>query len=101
FAPFRAAVEAVTGPLSTQALASQVFGLYIGFALFAPILGGALGDRLIGRTRGVALGAILMTLGHLCMAFDASFLLALLLLIVGTGCLRGNLAPQVGDLYDR
>ncbi|WP_293905233.1 oligopeptide:H+ symporter [Phenylobacterium sp.] len=101
FAPFRAAVETVTGPLSTQALATQTFGLYLGLALFAPILGGALGDRLLGRSRSVALGALLMTAGHLCMAFDASFLLALLLLILGTGALRGNLAPQVGDLYDR
>ncbi len=49
----------------------------------------------------MSLGAVLMTLGHLAMAFDQSFLLAMLLLIVGTGFLRGNLAPQVGDLYDR
>src|SRR4051812_11679677 len=49
FATYRAIVEAVTGPLSTQALASQTFGLYLGFALFAPILGGAIGDRLLGR----------------------------------------------------
>ena len=70
--------------LSTQALASQIFGLYVGFALFAPILGGAIGDRWLGRTRAVALGAILMTVGHVCMAFDQSFLAAMLLLIVTT-----------------
>ncbi|HEX3432006.1 MAG TPA: MFS transporter [Rhizomicrobium sp.] len=33
------------------------------------------------------------------MAFDASFLLALLLLICGAGLLRGNLPPQIGELY--
>ena len=32
------------------------------------------------------------------MAFDASFLLALLL-ILGLGCLKGNIAAQVGNLY--
>jgi POT family proton-dependent oligopeptide transporter len=42
-----------------------------------------------------------MIFGHICMAFDESVLLAMLLLILGTGFLRGNLAPQVGDLYDR
>jgi POT family proton-dependent oligopeptide transporter len=47
----------------------------------------------------VALGALLMTAGHFCMAFDQSFLLAMLLLILGAGCLRGNLQPQVGELY--
>lgn len=101
FAAFHAAIVAVTGPLSVQALASQIFGLYVGFALFAPILGAAIGDRWLGRSRAVILGGVLMTFGHVAMAFDQSFLAAMLLLIVGTGFLRGNLAPQVGDLYDR
>jgi POT family proton-dependent oligopeptide transporter len=64
-----------------------------------PVFGGLLGDRVLGRRRAVALGAILMTAGHFCMAFEAWFLAALLLLIVGAGVLRGNLASQVGDLY--
>src|SRR4051794_5325822 len=34
FASFRATVESVVGPLSTQALASQIFGLYSGFVYF-------------------------------------------------------------------
>jgi POT family proton-dependent oligopeptide transporter len=99
FAGFRAAIEAVTGPLSSQALASQIFGLYVGFVYLVPVFGGLLGDRVLGRRRAVALGALLMTAGHFCMAFEASFLAALLLLIVGAGVLRGNLASQVGDLY--
>jgi len=100
FPAFRGAIEAVTGPLSTQALASQIFGLYVGFALFAPMLGAAIGDAFTGRRKGVVIGALLLCGGHLSMAFDQSFLLAMLLLILGTGFLRGNLAPQVGDLYD-
>jgi POT family proton-dependent oligopeptide transporter len=35
------------------------------------------------------------------MAFDQSFLLAMLLLILGAGCLRGNLMPQVAELYSQ
>jgi len=99
FSGFRSALEALTGPLSVQALASQIFGLYIGFVYLVPVFGGLLGDRVLGRRRAVALGALLMTAGHFCMAFEASFLAALLLLIVGAGVLRGNLASQVGDLY--
>jgi POT family proton-dependent oligopeptide transporter len=99
FATFRAAIEAVTGPLSTQALASQVFGLYVGLVYFTPAVGGAIGDRWLGRKGGVILGAILITAGHFCMAFDESFLIAMALLISGAGFLRGNLAPQVGELY--
>ena len=33
------------------------------------------------------------------MAFDFSFLLALLCLLAGTGCFKGNLASQIGALY--
>jgi POT family proton-dependent oligopeptide transporter len=42
-----------------------------------------------------------MTAGHLAMAFDRSFLVALLLLVVGSGFLKGNISAQVGSLYPR
>jgi len=99
FKTFRALIEGVTGPLSVQALASQIFGIYVGLVYFTPVLGGVLGDRILGRSATVTLGALLMTAGHFCMAFDQSFLLAMLLLILGAGCLRGNLMPQVAELY--
>lgn len=95
----RSFIERVTGPLSSQALALQVFGLYIGLVSFTPLFGGLLGDRLIGRRFAVTLGALLMTAGHFCMAFERSFLVALLLLILGAGFLRGNLASQMSQLY--
>lgn len=99
FGAFRQGIEWVTGGLSTQALASQIFGLYVGLIYFTPTFGGWIGDRFLGRARSVTLGASLMTAGHFCMAFESSFLLALLLLIVGAGFLRGNLIPQVAELY--
>jgi len=42
-----------------------------------------------------------MSAGHIAMAFDVSFLLALLLLIVGCGLLKGNISTQVGELYSQ
>jgi POT family proton-dependent oligopeptide transporter len=101
FKAFRAVIESVTGPLSVQALASQIFGIYVGLVYFTPMLGGYLGDRVLGRAPAVTLGALSMTAGHFCMAFDQSFLLAMLFLIVGAGLLRGNLMPQVGELYSQ
>jgi POT family proton-dependent oligopeptide transporter len=98
FATFRAMLEGAFGPLSTQALASQIFGLYSGFVYFTPVLGGWLGDR-IGQRTAVVLGALSMSGGHLAMAFDQSFLLALLLLITGSGLLKGNISAQVGSVY--
>ena len=99
FAPFRRALEWLYGPMTPQALASNIFGLYAGLVYLTPIGGGLLADRLIGRTRAVVLGASLMAIGHFLMAFEASFLLALLCLLFGVGCFKGNIASQVGDLY--
>jgi POT family proton-dependent oligopeptide transporter len=99
FATFRTAIESITGPLSTQALASQIFGLYSGFVYFTPMLGGLVADRWIGQRNAVVIGALSMSGGHLAMAFDRSFLLALLLLVVGSGFLKGNISAQVGALY--
>jgi len=101
FAEFRAALESVFGPLSTQALASQIFGLYSGFVYFTPLLGGMVADRWIGQRNGVVIGALSMSAGHIAMAFDQSFLLALLLLVIGSGFLKGNISAQVGALYPR
>lgn len=99
FAGFRAALESAFGPMSTQALASLIFGFYGGLVYFTPVLGGVIADRWMGQRNAVVLGAALMSLGHLAMAFDQSFLIALVLLIVGCGFLKGNISAQVGALY--
>lgn len=99
FAGFRAAVESITGPLSSMAIASQIFGLYAGFVYFTPVFGGLIADRWIGQRNAVVIGALSMSAGHLAMAFDQTFLLALLLLVIGSGFLKGNISAQVGALY--
>jgi POT family proton-dependent oligopeptide transporter len=84
FFGFKTATESVVGPLSTQALASQIFGLYSGFVYFTPLLGGMIADRWIGQRNAVVIGALSMSAGHIAMGFDQSFLLALLLLVIGS-----------------
>jgi POT family proton-dependent oligopeptide transporter len=100
FTPFRHAVEGLyRHPLDTVAMASAIFGLYTGLVYLTPIGGGWLADRWLGRTRTITLGALLMAAGHFLMAFEQSFLFALLCLLIGVGCFKGNLASQVGGLY--
>lgn len=100
FDGFRTALSYLYGaPPSTEALASHIFGLYTGLVYVTPIFGGIIADRWLGKTRTITLGALLMAAGHFLMAFDFSFLIALLLLLIGVGCLKGNLASQVGFLY--
>ena len=99
FEPFRSVVEGIYGPLSPLALATTIGGLYSGLVYLTPILGGILADRVLGRTRSITIGAVLMAIGHFLMAFEVSFLLALLCLLIGVGCFKGNIATQVGELY--
>jgi POT family proton-dependent oligopeptide transporter len=87
------------GGLDGQPLASAIFGTYTSLVYLTPIAGGLLADRLLGRRRTMVIGAVLMSMGHFLMAFEASFLLALLFLILGVGCFKGNIASQVGGLY--
>ena len=98
-AGFRAGLESLVGPLSTQAFASQIYGLYSGFVYFTPVLGGMIADRWIGQRNAVVIGALAMAAGHLAMTFDRTFLIALLLLVIGSGFLKGNISAQVGALY--
>ena len=100
FVAFRHFLEFVyRGPLAVQALASAIFGLYTGLVYLTPIGGGLLADRVLGRTRTITIGALLMAAGQFLIAFDVTFLVALTSLLLGVGCFKGNLASQVGGLY--
>ena len=99
FAAFRSWIEHVYGPLSPAALASVIFGLYAGGVYLTPLAGGFIADRFLGRTVTVTIGAVLMVAGHLLMAFEVTFLLALTCLLLGVGCFKGNIASQVGEMY--
>lgn len=101
FAGFRAGLEAVGGPLTRIALSAQIFGLYVGLVNLTPLLGAWLGDRILGQRRTVMAGLLLMAAGHLLMGLEATFLFALLSLVLGAGFLKGNMYAQVGELYPR
>jgi POT family proton-dependent oligopeptide transporter len=40
-----------------------------------------------------------MVFGHFLMAFEETFLIALVLILLGVGCFKGNISSQVGALY--
>jgi POT family proton-dependent oligopeptide transporter len=99
FPQFRVFLQEIYGAYTTQAIAGGVVALYTTAVYVAPILGGLLADSLLGKRRTVIIGALVMVLGHFLMAFDVSFLVAMLCLVIGTGCFKGNIAAQVGALY--
>ncbi|MEY4238398.1 MAG: hypothetical protein RL339_999 [Pseudomonadota bacterium] len=98
-ATYRSGLESVVGKLSDMAFAGQTYGIYSGMIYLTPIVGAWLGDRILGRTRAITIGCLLMAGGHLAMASEALFLGALTLLVLGSGCVLGNMAAQVGLLY--
>ncbi len=87
------------GGMAGQPLASAIFGDYTALIYLTPILGGVVADRLLGRRATLILGGLVMALGHFLMAFESTFLLALITLVVGVGLFKGNIASQVGELY--
>lgn len=100
FEGFQGILESVYGPLTPVALASAVFGLYTGVVYLTPVIGGLLADRVLGRQKTIITGAVLMIVGHFLMAFEAPFLFALAFIAAGTGCFKGNIASQLGSLYE-
>ena len=85
----------------SQERASHLMGIYTFLAYGVPVIGGFLADRFFGAKRAVIYGAILLSVGHLLMAFPPLpfFYTALGFIIAGVGLLKPNISTQVGSLY--
>ena len=93
------AFRGLFGDVDDLAFAAQTFGIYSGLLYATPLIGAFLGDSRLGKTRTVTIGAVMMTAGHLAMASEPAFLIALSLIALGAGLVIGNMAAQVGALY--
>jgi POT family proton-dependent oligopeptide transporter len=92
-------LESMFGPLGPQALASQIYGFYAGFAYLTPVLGGYIADRWMGQRKMAIIGALLMAVGHFLMTVEAFLFIALGFLVFGMGAFKPNVSTQVGALY--
>ena len=83
------------------ATAGAIYGLYTSMVYLTTLPGGWVADRLIGAQRAVLYGGILIAAGHFSMAVPslATFYLGLVLIVIGTGLLKGNVSVIVGRLY--
>ena len=88
----------------SDARKGDYYGLFLALCYFVPLLGGWLGDKVVGQIRTVRAGAFLMALGYVGLAVSgpgrvATFYVGLLLIGVGTGIFKVNMAVLVGNLY--
>lgn len=85
----------------TDAEAGQLWGIYTGLVYLTPLFGGYLADKYLGNRKAILIGAFLMMLGHLSLAFTpiAAFYIGLGLLIIGNGFFKPNATSMVGQLY--
>ncbi len=84
-----------------KTIAYGIFGAYGALVYATPVIGGVIADKFIGYRKAITLGAVLMAIGHLLMAFkgEMMFYAALGLLIVGNGFFKPNISALVGSLY--
>ena len=81
--------------------ATALFGTYAMLVYLTPILGGIIADKITGYRWAVIIGAIIITLGHVSMAFETEFSLyfGLGLLVIGTGFFKPNMVSFVSEMY--
>ena len=81
--------------------AGAIYGLYTSMVYMFTLPGGWIADRLIGPQRAVLVGGMLIASGHFSMAIPGltTFYLGLVLIVLGTGLLKGNVSVIVGRLY--
>ncbi len=91
----------------TAGTASQIYGIFLFFVYFFPLLGGLVADKLLGYGKTISTGLVVMFIGYLLLAvptrMDAGLPLvfaALAVIALGTGLFKGNLQALVGNLYD-
>jgi POT family proton-dependent oligopeptide transporter len=98
---FMTAAPAAGGLGFDAATAGAIYGLYTASVYMFTLPGGWIADRLIGPQRAVLYGGIIIAAGHFSMAVPSltTFYLGLVLIVIGTGLLKGNVSVIVGRLY--
>lgn len=81
--------------------AGALYGTYAMLIYLTPIFGGIIADKFLGYRWAVVVGSIIMTLGHVFMAFDTPFFmyLGLASLVVGTGFFKPNMTSILSEMY--
>ncbi len=84
--------------------AGHVYGTFLFGIYFIPLLGGLLADKVLGFSKTILIGIVLMIAGYFLLAqpgqTELIVYVALAIISLGTGFFKGNLQALVGKLYD-
>lgn len=88
----------------SDTIKGEHYGAFLGLVYFVPLLGGYLGDKILGQINTVLTGSVFMLSGYIALALSSaeqlfSFYLGLFLVAFGTGIFKVNMAVLVGNLY--
>ncbi len=83
----------------------QVYGFFLAFVYFTPILGGWIADQFLGYRRTIIIGAITLGVGYALLALSGPdaiwlFYFALVIMVLGNGLFKANISVLVGNLYE-
>ena len=82
-----------------------VYAAYFTLVYLSTIVGGLIADRLLGNRKSIIAGAVLITLGHICLSFAGIdsffFYFGLGFIVGGTGLFKANISSLVGQLYEQ
>ena len=84
----------------SNASALELYGWYTMLVYVMSVPGGLLADRFLGQKKAVMLGGVLLSIGHLVLAFESlyCFYAGISLIILGVGALKPNISTMVGGL---
>ncbi len=85
-----------------HATAASIMAIYGSLVYMSGIIGGWVADRLLGSSRTVFWGGVLIMIGHLILSLPGSIstlFISMVFLILGTGLLKPNVSSIVGNLY--
>lgn len=85
-----------------HATAASIMAIYGSLVYMSGIIGGWISDRLLGSSRTVFWGGVLIMIGHLILSLPGSIstlFISMVFLVLGTGLLKPNVSSIVGNLY--
>lgn len=83
-------------------MALSIMSIYGSLVYMSGIIGGWLADRLLGTSRAVFYGGVLIMFGHILLAIPGNttlFFASMVLIVLGTGLLKPNVSSIVGEIY--